>query len=76
MENEIKKREVVSPKGLKPKKDHEIRAPKPMKEKKKKRKEIQIRKWKKNQRKRAELGFPKTTKGLGSPRHIAQLRQD
>ena len=36
MENEIKKREVVSPKGLKPKKDHEIRAPKPMKEKKKK----------------------------------------
>ena len=35
MENEIKKREVVSPKGLKPKKDHEIRAPKPMKEKKK-----------------------------------------
>ena len=39
MENEIKKREVVSPKGLKPKKDHEIRAPKPMKEKKKKKKE-------------------------------------
>ena len=26
---------MVSPKGLKPKKDHEIRAPKPMKEKKK-----------------------------------------
>ena len=77
MENEIKKREVVSPKGLKPKKDHEIRAPKPMKEKKKKkRKEIQIRKWKKNQHKRAESGFPETTKGSGSSRHIAQLRQD
>ena len=39
MKNEIKKRkEVVSPKCLKPKKDHEIRAPKPMKEKKEKKK--------------------------------------
>ena len=32
----LKRREVVSPKGLKPKKDHEIRAPKLMKEKKEK----------------------------------------
>ena len=37
----LKRREVVSPKGLKPKKDHEIRAPKLMKEKKEK-KRIEI----------------------------------
>ena len=30
---------MVSPKGLKPKKDHEIRAPKPMKEKKEKKRD-------------------------------------
>ena len=73
----LKRREVLSPKGLKPKKDHEIRAPKLMKEKKeKKRTEIQIKKWKKNQRKRAESGSPETAKGSRSPRHIAQLRQD
>ena len=80
MENEIKKgKEVVSPKGLKPKKSHEVRAPKPMKEKERKEKEIQKRKWKKkktkqNQRKRAKSGSLETAKR--SPRHIAQLRQD
>ena len=31
----LKRREVLSPKGLKPKKDYEIRAPKPTKKKKK-----------------------------------------
>ena len=50
MENEIK--EVVSPKGLKPKNQRK-RAPKPMKEEEeKKKKKVQIRRWKKNQRKR------------------------
>ena len=38
VENEIKKKRGGNPKGLKPKKDHEIRAPKPMKERKKKKK--------------------------------------
>ena len=52
MENEIKKgKEVVSPKGLKPKKSHEVWAPKPMKEKERKEKEIQKRKWKKKKKK-------------------------
>ena len=75
MENEIKKKRGGKPKRLEAQKDHEIRAPKPMKEEKK-RKEAQIRRWKKNQRKRAESGSPETAKGSGSPRHIAQLRQD
>ena len=76
MKNEIKKRkEVVSPKGLKPKKTMKYEPQSPRR-KRKKRKEIQIIKWKKNQRKRAESGSPETAKGSGSPRHIAQLRQD
>ena len=33
----------------------------------KKRKEVQIRRWKKNQRKRAESGSPETAKGLRIP---------
>ena len=44
--------------------------------KEEKRKEVQIRRWKKNQRKRAESGYPEAAKGSGSPRRIAQLRQD
>ena len=38
-----------------------------MKEEKKKRKEVQIRRWKKNQHKRAESGSPEIAKGLGIP---------
>ena len=75
MENEIKKKRGGKLKRLEALKNHEIRAPKPMKEEKK-RKEVQIRKWKKNQCKKAKSRSPETTKGLGSPRHIAQLRQD
>ena len=77
MENEIKKKKkkVVSPKGLKPKNHKKKKqAPKPMKEEK--RKEVHIRRWKKNQCKGAELGSPEAAKGLGSSRRIAQLRQD
>ena len=33
----------------------------------KKRKEVQIKRWKKNQCKRAELGSPETAKGLRIP---------
>ena len=68
-----KGKEVVSPKGLKPKKPWNT-SPKAHEGKRKKRKEIQIGKWKKNQRKRAESGSPETTKG--SLRYIAKLRQD
>ena len=68
-----KGKEVVSPKGLKPKKPWNT-SPKAHEGKRKKRKEIQIGKWKKNQCKRAESGSPETTKG--SLRYIAKLRQD
>ena len=70
MENEIKKKRGGKPKRLEAQKDYEIRAPKPMKEGTKK-KRVQIRRWKKNQRKRAESGSPKIAKGSGSLRHIA-----
>ena len=75
MENEIKKKRGGKPKRLEAQKKTMKYEPKAY-EGREKRKEAQIRRWKKNQRKRAELGSPETTKGSKSPRHIAQLRQE
>ena len=64
----LKRREVVSPKGLKPKKDHEIRAPKPMKEKKKKKK-------KKKKRSKSENGRRTNVKELNrDPQRLPKSR--